>query len=201
MSLFHIEQLSSQDILEVSAIHMAELPNDFLPSLGKEFLDTVFYPSVIQSEHADVFVAKDAGQVVGFAVITLESGKFLASMILRRAWKFFLTGLRYSMSGVNHLKKSFEILTASLHSDRFSSFGEIYVIAVRKDKQGLGAGKALVSEAIHYLKKNGSGGIRIKTLKKNEAWIHFFLSRGWDLVDEFNLIQNEYVVLALKFSD
>lgn len=201
MDTYHIEPLKPVWIPEVAAIHMQALPDDFLPSLGFNFLQNVFFPAALNSSYGSVYVAVKNDHPVGFVVITQDSSRFFRSILQDQFWGFLITGLRTSFSSFQKFKKNLEILTSMFNKGVDAHYGEIYEIAVHVEKQGQGIGKALVNQSIEYLKLAGITGIKIKTRKNNTDWINFFMRSGWHLSQEIRLINNEYVILSLEFHE
>jgi ribosomal protein S18 acetylase RimI-like enzyme len=199
MKAIRIEQLRPEWIAEVAQIHMDALPNDFLPGLGFNFLNTVFYPGVLKSNHAKTFVAVADNQPLGFVIVAQNSSRLFSEIVRDNFWEFIKIGLLTSLSSFAQFKKNIQILLSSLMKDAASQYGEIYEIAVRPDSQGRGMGKMLVQASEDYLKQKGLPGISIKTRRDNTAWIQFFLRQGWQLSHEINLIGNQYVILISTF--
>jgi ribosomal protein S18 acetylase RimI-like enzyme len=199
MKAIRIEQLRPEWIAEVAQIHMDALPNDFLPGLGFNFLNTVFYPGVLKSNHAQTFVALADNQPLGFVIVAQNSSRLFSEIVRDNIWEFVKIGLLTSLSSFAQFKKNVQILFSSLKKDAASQYGEIYEIAVRPDSQGRGMGKMLVQASEDYLKEKGLPGISIKTRRDNTAWIQFFLRQGWQLSHEINLIGNQYVILISTF--
>jgi ribosomal protein S18 acetylase RimI-like enzyme len=199
MNTVHIEQLKPEWIAEVAQIHMDALPNDFLPGLGFNFLNTVFYPGVLKSSHAKTFIAVADNQPLGFVIVAQNSSRLFSEIVRNNLWEFVKIGLLTSLSSFTQFKKNIQILFSSLKKDAASQYGEIYEIAVRPDNQGRGMGKMLVQASEDYLKHKGLPGISIKTRRDNTAWIQFFLHQGWQLSHEVNIIGNQYVILVSAF--
>ena len=186
-------------IPQVVAIHCASLPGDFLPQLGMPFLQKTFYPAVIASNQAKLFIDKDQnGDVAGFIIVTLDSGKFLAKVIKDHFWSFAATGIRSSLRSIKQFKKNIEILSTSLFLKDAHPAGEIYIIAVDERLRGKGVGARLVSAAADYLRQKGIPALKIKTLTSNVKWIGYFKKSGWMVVDQYTLIGNNYTVLQTK---
>ncbi|MDK2979830.1 MAG: hypothetical protein PWQ55_177 [Chloroflexota bacterium] len=199
MSAARIEPLRAEWVAQVAQIHMEALPNDFLPGLGFDFLNEVFYPAVMRSTHAAVFVTVADEQPMGFVIVAQDSAQLFSQIVRDNLWQFIRIGLRTSLSSFSQLKKNVQILFSSLRKDEANPYGEIYEIAVRPDQQGRGIGRLLVQASIDYLKQNRLPGISIKTRKDNTAWVQFFLRQGWQLRREFDLIGNRYVILVANF--
>lgn len=201
MNAIRVELLQPAWIPAVSQIHMCSLPNDFLPGLGMIFLQDVFYPAVLKSPHARTFVALEEDQPVGFVVTTRNSAAFFRTVIKGQLWGFLKTGLHSSLTSFSSLRNNLQVLLSVFKKEPNQDFGEIYEIAIQADRQGRGIGRQLVAESIVYLQSAGAAGIKIKTLRSNQAWIAFFQKNGWELTQETTLIGRQYVILALKFSD
>ena len=183
-------------IPQVVTIHCASLPGDFLPQLGANFLQKTFYPAVIASNQAKLFIESNPeGDVAGFIIVTLDSGKFLSRVIKDHFWSFAATGIRSSLRSFKHFKKNVEILYTSLFSKDTHPAGEIYIIAVDESLRGKGIGARLVNAAKDYLQQNGIPAIKIKTLTSNVEWIGYFKKSGWMVVNQYSLIGNSYTVL------
>jgi len=188
----------AKHIQNIVDIHCASLPDDFLPQLGRNFLENTFYPAVIASNQAALIMHLDKESVTGFIIITHDSGQFLSQIIRDHFFAFAWTGLRSSLRSFEHLKKNIEIVISSLFSKESHPAGEIYVIAVDQNNRGRGIGAMLVDAAREYLKEHHIDEIKIKTLTSNVDWINHFRKTGWEVVDQFRLIGNDYTVLNSK---
>ena len=199
MSAYRIEPLRPEWTAAVAQIHMEALPDDFLPGLGFKFLNQVFYPAVLQSTSARVFVSVAEDQPLGFVIVAQDSGRLFGEIVRNNLWEFIKIGVSTSLSSFAQFKKNLQILFSSLKNDEANQYGEIYEIAVHPGQQGRGMGRMLVQASIDYLKENGLPGISIKTRKDNTAWVQFFLRQGWQLSREIHLIGNPYVILISPF--
>lgn len=186
-------------IPQIVNIHCASLPDDFLPQLGRDFLEKTFYPAVIACERAALLIDRDQrGIACGFIIVTQDSGQFLSQIIRTHLWSFVLTGIRSSLRSWGHFRRNVQILFSSVFGKDTHPAGEIYIIAVNASMRGKGIGARLVNAAEEYLRQNGIAAIKIKTLTSNEDWIGFFKKAGWDVIDQFRLIGNAYTVLQKK---
>ena len=199
MKTARIVPLQANWIEGVAQIHMDALPNDFLPGLGFDFLNDIFYPAALKCEHARIYTAVMDEQPLGFVIVTQNSSQFFRSIVSAQLWGFIKTGIRSSLSSFGQFKKNIEIVLSSLEKSVHDEYGEIYEIAVCPDSQGQGIGRKLVQASMDYLKENGSPGIKIKTRKDNTAWVQFFLGQGWQLAQEIELVDNRYVILSYAF--
>jgi len=189
----------SEHILQIVKIHCTSLPNDFLPQLGRDFLEETFYPAVITYDQAALLIDTDRnGNVTGFIIVTQDSGKFLLQVIKSHFWSFVATGIRSSLRSFRQFQKNAQILFSSIAARETHPSGEIYIIAVDEHMRGKGIGARLVSAAENYLRQVGTSAIKIKTLSSNNDWIGFFKKSGWSMIDQFKLIGNDYTVLQKK---
>jgi ribosomal protein S18 acetylase RimI-like enzyme len=194
-----IVSANEDHIAQIVNIHCASLPDDFLPQLGRDFLEKTFYPAVIASDLAALLIDCDqSGNAFGFIIVTQDSSEFFSQMIKNNLWSFALTGMRSSLRSWGHFRRNIQILISSVFGKETDPGGEIYIIAVDEAMRGKGIGAKLVSAAEDYLRQMGIAAIRIKTLTSNEGWIGFFKKAGWDMIDQFKLIGNDYTVLQKK---
>ena len=196
MKLLKIEKLKPSLIKEVVEIHIQSLPNDFLPSLGADFLMDGFYPAVINSEYGRAYAALQNDRACGFIIVTKDSSRFFKSIIKNQLWRFIKVGLKTSFSSATQFQNNLNIILSALKENVKDDYGEIYEIAVKKTLQGRGVGRELVEKSIEYLKNEGIQGIKIKTQKDNVNWINSLKKNGWRIINEFKLIGRDYVILC-----
>ena len=196
ITLVPFEQSLVQDI---AAIHLESLPEDFLPSLGINFLTNFFYPSVLASQSANIFVLADRGNPVGFVIIALNSNDLLKDIIKYDTILFIKFIIKKAFSSIDNFLQTLWISFSSFNSLQYKDYGEIYIIAVKEKYRGLGLGKILVFKSINFLKTNRSPGIKIKTLANNKEWVRFFTKNNWVKISENRIYKNKYVTLAYPF--
>lgn len=197
----NIRPLEKRFILQVVDIHMTSLPEDFLPSLGIRFLKDVFYPGFLASQYGSGFVFIDENDdCIGFAANAVNSGKLLFRIFLYNPGLFIFSIIRAMLTSKRQFMFTMNLLFSVFHSDPSSSeVPEIYVIAVRKDFQGKGIGRALVNASMDYFRETGKSGIKIKTLSTNVKWIQYFQKNNWIKVSQNQIYDREYVVLEKDF--
>ena len=197
-----ISPLEPRWIKDIAKIHFSSLPDDFLPMLGLDFLINTFYPAVLSSSFGKVFVGLNKfDEPVGFVLVTLNSNKFLTSILKNRFLDFLKIGISSSFISPENLKNNFQIVTSSIFSKNTLDVGEIYIIAIKFSFRGKGVGKLLVKESMCFLKENNISGVKIKTLSTNTGWIEHFSREGWKLANNFQMIGKEYVNLIFYFND
>jgi L-amino acid N-acyltransferase YncA len=76
--------------------------------------------------------------------------------------------------------------------------GELYAIYLRKEKQKMGAGKALVREGIMYLKENGYSHMLVWVLDENPSK-QFYLSLQPEKVTESSFVIAEKTHIEIAY--
>ena len=182
---------------ELARIHHQALPDDFLPSLGRDFLERVYYPAALRSPHAATLAALDeAGRPAGFVTVAHDSAAFTRDVVGGRAGVLARYAVRAALRDPRHLLTSARVAWAALASPADPLPGEIVFIAVDARLRGRGTGKALVRAALGYLLTRGVGRCRTKTLAANHGVIGMYRSLGWEVRNRLRQIGREYVVLA-----
>ena len=94
-----VRQATREEIPAVARIHYYALPDDYLPSLGLDFLERVHYPAAFASEHGINLVAVVGGQPVGFVTVAHDAGNFSRDVmrrgVLKMAWYAVRAALRF----------------------------------------------------------------------------------------------------------
>ena len=194
-----IRRYQTADLLRVVEIHKTSLPEDFLPSLGSDFLEEIFFPAISTSKNAEILIACHEDLVVGFSIISLNSNKLIKEIILYKIVAFLKYIFRSVIFSFNQLRTVFGILWSSVFIESENDFGELYIMAVDQVFRGGGIGKVLVNKSVELLKEKDIRGIKIKTLKTNNLWILFFKKNGWVTTSEFRIAGKDYVILSQKF--
>jgi len=191
-----IARAADADGCVLARIHSEALPNDFLPSLGRDFLERVYYPATMRSSHGAHLVARDGGEAVGFVTIAHATVAFTRDVLRGRTGALARYAIRRALQQPAHLRLSAEVLWSALTQPRDPIDGEIVVIAVDAGSRGRGIGKALVAAALEYLRAHGVFQCRTKTLASNASVIAMYEGLGWHIRDRFRLIGRDYVTLT-----
>lgn len=181
---------------DLARIHFEALPDDFLPSLGLDFLELVHYPATFTSAYGANLVAVTDGRPVGFVTIAHDAGLFSRDIMRRAVWQIARYALRAAARNPLHLRQSAEVAWSALNGKADPVPGEIFLIAVDRDRRGQGVGQALVRESLAYLARHGVGRCRTKTLAANAGVIGMYERLGWSIRDRFSLIGREYVTIV-----
>ena len=184
------------DIPCLASIHYQSLPDDFLPSLGQDFLEKIYYPAAIKSPNAVTFVVDENESVCGFVTVACDSGKFSAE-ILQTHWASVTQyAIRAIIRNPLCLIKCFEVLWSVLFSKPDDVKSEIVFIAVDVKNRNQGLGTKLVTATMEYLKVNNITKCRTKTLEENAGVIAMYEKMGWHVRNRFRLIARDYVIIV-----
>ena len=180
----------------VARLHFEALPDDFLPSLGLAFLESVYYPAAFRSPCGVNLVAIDAARPIGFVTIAHDTRGFSRDVLRRKLFAIARCAARAAWRHPRHLAASVEVLWSVLRSRPDPVNGEIVLIAVDRASRGAGVGKALVRASLTYLAEHHVSQCRTKTLAGNTGVIAMYEGLGWHVRDRFRLIGREYVTVV-----
>lgn len=191
-----IRQVRETDIPYISDIHINSLKGDFLPSLGKDFLELI-YKGVIDSPNIYGFVNSDKGRITGFVIGTKNMDYFLKTALKKNFLKLSIIMILQIIKSPKIIKN---ILETILYSKKETGpKAELVVIAVSKKSQGRGIGKKLVKMLETTFKK-----IRIKkyklTVYSDKKAIKFYKALNFYKIANFNLYSKEWSVLEKKIN-
>jgi ribosomal protein S18 acetylase RimI-like enzyme len=191
-----IEQATARDASALAAVHAEALPDDFLPSLGLEFLERVYYPATCESPHGAHLVARTGQRTIGFVTIAHKTSAFTGDVLRGRLLQLARCALAAASRRPAHLLTSAEVLWSVITARPDPIEGEIVLIAVSADARRRGVGKALVRAALDYLRRHGVAQCRTKTLAANASVIAMYDGLGWRVRDRFRLIGRDYVTIV-----
>jgi len=196
MDALTIDRATTRDIAALAALHTGSLPDDFLRSLGLGFLERVYYPATIESPHGALLVARAGQRTIGFVTIAHKTSAFAGHMLRGHLLELAGCALAAAARRPAHLLLSAEVLWSVIMAPPDPIEGEIVLIAVSADARGRGVGKALVREALEYLRRHSVPQCRTKTLAANASVIAMYHGLGWHVRDRFRLIGRDYVTIV-----
>lgn len=190
-----IREMAPEEASKVAAIHMATLPDDFLPSLGYSFLANTFYPSIIDNPYADVLVSVRDGDVVGFVLVAHQPNNYLDWFVKN---SFFSLAFALAKLTVKKPRRLIEALAIRYKKiPIFPGSGEIAEIAVDPEVQQSGIGVKLVLAVNSYLSQKAIFSCFTKTLKNNTHVISMYKNRWSARVRaEIGILDKTYVYLV-----
>jgi ribosomal protein S18 acetylase RimI-like enzyme len=190
-----IEPARRQDIPQLARIHAQALPDDFLPSLGVDFLTRVYYPAALADLSATTLVRRHAGRTVAFITVASDAQAFAHRILRQRFGSLIYYAMRAAFRRPLHLFRSLEVAAAASRGTATSVGTEIVFIAVHSDFQGQGIGPALVQAGMTRLGGEGKT-CTTKTLASNTHVIRMYTSLGWTVSKSFRITGRDYVRLT-----
>lgn len=193
---YRIETATPMSAAALARLHHAALPDDFLPSLGADFLEHVYYPRALRSPHGTTYLAIEGTRLLGFVTIAHAADRFTGDVmrphIVRVAARILRAGLTRPRVFLHAAGLAWSLLTTP--PDPVA--GEIVFIAVDGPARQRGVGTALVVQALRHLARHGVSHCRTKTLAANQGVIAMYDRLGWRIRDRFRLIGRDYVTLV-----
>ncbi len=160
------------DCETLAQIHLAALPTEFLPRLGGAFLRRVFFPTLIYSPHARVYVAEDDAGVAGLLVTRVGLGGAVGEMIAAApvafAWTFALALLRRP-SLVMDCFGVFSQLLSRKGDTSGDALGELFLLCVHERARRRGVARALIEHSAEQMRAAGVETYRVMLHADNEA--------------------------------
>jgi GNAT superfamily N-acetyltransferase len=151
-----IRKASKYDIPDLVDIHMAALPNDLLPKIGKDFLRKYFYTVVLESNHAFTIVDAEGETVRSFIIFAYNS-KALTGQVMHNkailAKHFFLCLLR-DFSLIGQIFAHLRGFKAEIYSEldfKIKEIPELYLMATAPKHHSKGIGSRLISRGLEIL--------------------------------------------------
>lgn len=179
----------------LARIHHAALPDNFLPALGRDFLEAVYYPAALRSPHGTTLVAWVDERPAGFVTVAHDADHFLGACLARTWFRLPRYAIVAALRRPRFAREALEVLVSVARRTTDPVPGEIVFIAVDASWRGRGVGQRLVSAALAYLAGRGVGFCRTKTLAGNLGAIAMYERMGWHVRDRFRLIGRDYVTL------
>lgn len=191
-----IAPLVREQAPQIAKIHFVSLPDNFLPSLGIDFLEK-FYEGIIEERGVFGYVDVEGKKIRGFILGTDDMNDF------------FIKALKNNFFQLTHqlvlkiLKKPIiikKILETFLYPKKeVGPRAELIVIAVLKRWQGQGIGKRLIAT----LEKK----FLQRTIKKYKLTVHadkkavyFYEKLGYRRLSSFNLYDKMWYVYDKKIT-
>lgn len=193
MSEVIVRQMKEKEIFAVAKIHHLALSDDFLPSLGFNFLKNGYYKSTLRNPYGKVFVASIDNNIVGFVNIALDSRAYVKYEVKKNLRLLVQSFLKLLFKNPSCIIEGLVITKTKGYNDLEA--GEIMFIAVDKFYQKQGIGKMLVNEANKYFSKQGIRKAFTKTLVSNNHVIKMYEKYGAEKVAEINIMNKKYIYL------
>ena len=166
---------------EVAKLHIDNLNEGFLPSLGVNFL-TLMYERIDHSAFATLIIIEENGEIVGFVTGSLGNGSIFLEMIKCPIRLF--TALGHVLLKPRKFLQIFEVVLYVLGSKRsHHAPAELLTIAVASYYRGRGVASRLFDQLVKYFDEHEVEEFTIIVGKDLEA-NHFYNRKNCEVVGE-----------------
>ncbi len=179
---------------DIAKIHFQTLSDDFLPSLGINFLKS-FYQGIIGQPGVYIFTEVQKNNVYGFVVGVKNSKKFFTLAIRSNPLKLSLFLLLAVIKNPFLIRNIFE--TILYPSKTKKPLGELVVIAVARKYQGKGIGKKLINSLEKKFVEKGITKYKL-TVYSDKSAINFYEKLKFKLLSSFKLYGRMWFVYEKK---
>lgn len=192
--------IREENIKDVARIHLESLPEDFLPSLGIDFLTKIFYQNTLNSSFSITFVKIINGQIAGFLTLAYKSNLFLKNVIFKNFYRTIVIFLKKILSNPYFLKECLDVFSQVFlkEKQKYKELPEIVVIAVEKKFRGKGVGQELVNYVKEHLKNKGFTKLIVKTLTSNLPAVKLYEKTGGKIQEEIIRAGKKYNVISFN---
>lgn len=188
--------LKKEHALEISKIHVVSLSDDFLPSLGVNFLET-FYKGIIGKSGVYGFVDIGSGRIRGFIVGTKNMKIFFKQALKANFLKLFVYLFIKLLKKPSLIKKILE--TFFYPKKETGPKAELIVVAVSKKWQSQGIGRELIKNLEEKFLQNKINNYKL-TVHADKKAVYFYEKLGYQRLSSFNLYDKMWYVYAKKIS-
>jgi colanic acid biosynthesis glycosyl transferase WcaI len=199
----HVRAATADDIPAIAAVHTEAFPGFFLTRLGPGFL-RAYYRAVLRFDGGLLYVAADAGGIVGFVAGFIEPSRFYAAM-KRSPWTFagpLTLGLarRPWLLARAVARVAAVVIHRAQAEDRaeVGSRAELSSLAVRLSAQGKGIGRRLVQTFLESARRTPASVVSLTTDAMHNDDVNAFYQRsGFGLArrrSSAGRLMNEYEI-------
>jgi ribosomal protein S18 acetylase RimI-like enzyme len=164
------------DVPRLVGIHMEALPRDYLPRLGRHFLQRYFFPYALDAGGARTFVCRER-EVLGFITVCADGDRFTRGLTRYRPLHLMAHVARASWRS-SILWHSLEALVSDPGGPPDVA-PELYLIAVAPTARRRGVGGALVLRLAEYLTELGHQRCRVKVVMDDVGANAFYERQGF----------------------
>jgi len=197
MKIVHLDKTHIRDICE---IHASTLRGDFLPSLGKNFLD-LLYKNLLKSDLFFSYIAIEDLDVCGFIAGSENSKLLFRGVIRKNFFNFFYVLILKIVSCPPVLLRIFQTFLYSKKTDKNGITGELIIIAVAEKSQNKGLGNLLLSEFERHLYLKKIRKYKVTVIENNIQAKSFYEKHGFIKISRFNLYKKNWELYTKTFPD
>lgn len=200
------ERGAVNDAKQIARIYLEAFPESIQVFFGKKqqgkllrLLTNAF--TVLLLTGADVMIARDGNQVLGYCIYSSNKGQNRANLVFRNAWKLLILGLN-SLLDIHVVELGKLIVNAIMvwlntktEQKIPPKCGRINSVAVSPRAQGHGIGKELLKRAFHELSEQN---IFLSVRPDNLPAKHLYLNAGFHPVGTTKDLQGKWVMMVRK---
>jgi GNAT superfamily N-acetyltransferase len=181
-----IEVFDHTAIDEVAELFMDRLPEDFCSLMGPGFLRRHFLPHFLGIHPHIGFVAKQGGQIAGFA-LGAKAGGYYPNFIKMHFMALAMYSMAACLRDIRKLNYFFDVGQLMFGDDAFNPLDddlELLYLCVAKGYQGTGIGTRLIKKFLRQGQQLGFGRCVLKTFAAMENLNLFYRKCGFDSLHE-----------------
>ena len=183
---------SDSEVSDIVALHHALLPRSPVVALGRYFMESFYYPTLIADGEIYVGTAYVDGECAGFVAATDDPDGFISAATRRHWFRCFGTvfvSLLANPLRLRAVKEAYDIQKHVQHVSRAEKTGEILSLGVHGQfrtrgfvkKRGLRISDDLVDMAVSYLRNRKIETVRAVVDRDNLEAQLFYRARGWTI--------------------
>lgn len=190
--------VSEKDIDAVVQVHNSAFDGFFLTELGSNFL-RLYYRSVANAHDGILIGAYQGKRLIGFCAACTECAGFNTRLIKNNIISFGLIGLKLLFTRPKALIRLSKNLTKKGSVADNGHYAELMSIAVDKEVQNSGAGKAMMDCLEKTLKQSNVARLSLTTDKlNNDNTLAFYEKRGFQQMYVFTTYPNRIMYRLIK---
>jgi ribosomal protein S18 acetylase RimI-like enzyme len=186
------------DAEAVAEIHCETLAGDFLPCLGKSFLETL-YKCVFRIDAGFGIVYEKSSRIVAVAVATEDAQVFFSKLLLNQFWLLIPNAILPILKQPSLIK---HVIETFLHcNDRNNETipkAELMTLCISKAYQRKGIGKELLLALSDECKRRGINSFALRVYADNTAANNFYMKAGFELCDSYIMYGRKWNVYTYK---
>lgn len=193
-----ISLLTNKDIDKSAYLHYEGMPNDFLPSFGKKFLNELH--RYLLEDKRIIALKHENPKLNGVLIATIDSGSTLSHTMRSGLFVFLPYIIAKIITQPKTLKFIFEtVFYKNKYKDNI--LAEVLVLSVSQDARKQGIGKKLVHKLKQVLREREIQKFRVSTLVSNSAANSFYQKTGGKLVYKIKIYDRIWNVYHYTLTD
>lgn len=190
--------IPAEDIETVVKVHNSAFKGFFLTELGPDFLK-LYYHSVAKAPDGILIGAYHNDRLVGFCAACTECSGFNTRLIKNNIIGFGLTSLKLLFTRPKALLRLSKNMTKKGSVEDDGHYAELMSIAVNKEIQNSGAGKAMIDCLEKTLKQRNVARLSLTTDKlNNDNTLAFYTKRGFQQMYVFTAYPDRIMYRLIK---